>query len=78
MFLTLEQVDELNAEQCEAHIKKLSKKYNLNKPLSECWEEVWPVLDEITNTILYLEDRQTYLVQAANAVYANKIRWGEK
>jgi len=78
MFLTLEQANELTADECEAHIKKLSKKYNLNKPLTECWEEVWPVLDEITNTILYLEDRQTYLVQAANAVYANKIRWGEK
>jgi len=78
VFLTLEQANELNADECEAHIKKLSKKYNLNKPLTECWVEVWPVLDEITNTILYLEDRQTYLVQAANAVYANKIRWGEK
>jgi len=78
MFLTLEQANELTADECEAHIKKLAKQYNLNKPLSECWEEVWPVLDEITNTILYLEDRQTYLVQAANAVYANKIRWGEK
>ena len=78
MFLTQEQVDLLTADECEAHFKKLSKKYNLNKPLTECWEEVWPVLDEITNTILYLEDRQTYLVQAGNAAHALKIRWGDK
>lgn len=78
MFLTAEQVNEFTADQCEAHIKKLVRKYNLNKPIMECWEEVWPVLDEITNTILYLEDRQTYLVQANNALNANKARWGEK
>lgn len=78
MFLTQEQVNEFTSEDCEAHLKKLAKTYNLNKPLTECWAEVWPILDDITNTILYLEDRMSYLVQAENAINANKARWGEK
>ena len=78
MFLTLEQANELTAEQCEAHIKKLARKYNLNKPLTECWTEVWPSLDEITNTLLYLEDRIKYLGQLDNIAAAGKARWADK
>ena len=78
MFLTAEQANELTREDCEAHIKKLARTYNLNKPLTECWTEVWPILDEITNTLLYLEDRLRYLQQSEIAVQANKIRWADK
>lgn len=78
MFLTAEQALELTREDCELHIKKLARKYNLNKPLTECWTEVWPILDEITNTLLYLEDRLRYLQQSEIAVQANKTRWGKE
>ena len=78
MFLTLEQVNEFTADQCEAHLKKLARKYNLNKPIMECWTEVWPIVDEITNTLLYLEDRIKYLDQLDNIAAANKARWADK
>ena len=78
MFLTAEQANELTREDCEAHIKKLARTYNLNKPLTECWTEVWPILDEITNTLLYLEDRLRYLQQSEIAVQANKTRWSKE
>ena len=78
MFLTAEQANELTKEQCEAHIKKLARKYNLNKPIMECWTEVWPILDDITDTLLYLEDRIKYLDQLDNIAAANKARWADK
>jgi hypothetical protein len=56
----------------------LARKYNLNKPLTECWTEVWPILDEITNTLLYLEDRIKYLGQLENVANANTARWANK
>ena len=57
MFLTLEQVEAMTYKECQKHMKLISKTYNLEQPLTECWEQVWPVLDELTDTILYLEDR---------------------
>ena len=78
MFLTAEQANELTADECDAHLKKLARKYNLNKPIMECWEEVWPIVDEITNTLLYLEDRIKYLDQLDNIAAANKARWADK
>jgi hypothetical protein len=78
MFLTLEQASEMSKEDCELHLKKLARKYNLNKPLTECWTEVWPILDEITNTLLYLEDRIKYLGQLENVANANTARWANK
>jgi hypothetical protein len=75
MFLTLEQVTKFTKDECEVHLNKLSRKYNLNKPLTECWTEVWPILDEIINTLLYLEDRIRYCQQSDNAINANKARY---
>lgn len=57
LFLSKEQVEQFNYDECQRHLKTLSKTYNLNKPLHECFAEVWPVLDELVNTILYIEDR---------------------
>jgi hypothetical protein len=57
MFLTLEQVEAMTYKECQKHMKLIAKTYNLEQPLTECWEQVWPVLDELTDTILYLEDR---------------------
>jgi hypothetical protein len=57
MFLTRDQVDLLNYKECRKHLKLLTTRYNLDQPLTECWQEVWPILDELCNTLLYLEDR---------------------
>ena len=76
MFLTLEQASEMSKEDCELHLKKLARKYNLNKPITECWTEVWPELDNITNTLLYLEDRISAVDLAERLKYANDARWG--
>ncbi len=76
MFLTAEEVDTFTKEQCETHIKKLAKTYNLNKPITECWTEVWDDLDNITNTLLYLEDKIARFEQLANLEKANDARWG--
>ena len=76
MFLTLEQASEMSREDCELHLKKLARKYNLNKPITECWTEVWPILDDITNTLLYLEDRIKSFELAETMKKANDARWG--
>jgi hypothetical protein len=57
MFLTKDQVDALSYQECQKHLRLLTTQYNLEQPLTECWTEVWPVLDEICDTLLYLEDR---------------------
>lgn len=56
-ILTKPQVDLLTYRECQNQLKLLSTEYNLDKPLIQCWEEVWPVLNELTDMILYLEDR---------------------
>jgi len=54
MILTKEQVEELTTAQCEAAIKALDSKYNLDK----FWKpEYADKVDDIANTLLYLEDR---------------------
>jgi hypothetical protein len=53
MFLTREQVAELKLSEATEALKLLTKQYNLDDPLSA---EVWPVLDDVVNTLLYLED----------------------
>ena len=76
MFITAEQANELTKEQCEAHIKKLARTYNLNKPITEVFTEVWADLDDIVNTLLYCEDRISALELAERLKYANDARWG--
>lgn len=56
-ILTKTQVEELTYKQCQQHLGALATEYNLDLPLTECWERVWPILDELTDMILYLEDR---------------------
>lgn len=57
LFLTAKEVDELTYRQCQQHLRALNTVYNFDQPLTECWTEVWPIIDPLTNTILYLEDR---------------------
>ena len=77
MFLTLEQASEMSKELCETHLKKLARNYKLEKPLLENWETLWPIADELANTILYLEDRIKAFEVAETVKKANLARWGK-
>jgi hypothetical protein len=56
-LLTRTEVDELTYRECQQQLKLLTTEYNLDTPLLACWEVVWPVLNELADMILYLEDR---------------------
>ena len=76
MFLTAEQANEMSKEECQAHIKKLARKYKLEKNIMEVWTEVWADCDDIANTLLYCEDRISAIELAERLKYANDARWG--
>jgi hypothetical protein len=59
LFLNKEQVETLTYVECQAALNALAKKYDFDKPLSKSMKEIWPIVDDIANTILYLEDRMT-------------------
>jgi hypothetical protein len=54
VFLTREQVEDLTYDQCQRALKRLNRAYNLNGAITR---DNWPILDDIINTLLYLEDR---------------------
>jgi predicted outer membrane protein len=64
MNLTKEQVELMEAKEVDKQLRLLAKTYKLDKPLSE-WmtPELWDKLDDIINTLAYLEDRKQWLVQ---------------
>lgn len=64
MNLTKEQVEQMEAKEVDKQLRLLAKTYKLDKPLSE-WmtPELWDQLDNIINTLAYLEDRKTWLAQ---------------
>jgi len=76
MFITLEQASEMSLEECHSHLKKLARNYKLEKNILEVWEELWPIADELANTILYLEDRIKAFEVAETVKKANDARWG--
>jgi hypothetical protein len=56
-ILTRDEVDLLDYKSCKAALKALHKAYNLDQPLREFGEDIWPLLDDIIHTFMYLEDR---------------------
>ena len=78
MFLTREECQLLTAEQTQDHLKKISKTYNLDMPLSKCWEQVWPDLDQIVDTLLYLEDHVKHLELSEQMTRTMTARWADK
>ena len=74
MLLTKEQVAEFTEEECQKHLKKLAKSYPLEKPITA---ELWPQVDDIANTLLYLEDRIKSLDISEKLTNANNARWGK-
>jgi hypothetical protein len=75
MILKKEQVELMAADECSKHLKLLAKTYQLEKPITA---ELWPLVDSIANTLLWLEDRIRYCNQSEIAVQANKTRWGNE
>lgn len=80
LFLTQEQVSQLSKAQAEKHLKKLERAYPLDKPFAEIdnFPELWAQVDDITNTLLWLEDhiaRCDMLVRVSNA---GSARWTNK
>ena len=57
MFLTKSEVDLLTYSECQRHLRLLTTQYDIDRPLAEQFKEVWPVLDQICDTLLFLEDR---------------------
>ena len=61
MFYTREQAAELKLSEATEALKQLTKEYNIDKPITS---EVWPILDDLVNSILYLEDHIHFLNDA--------------
>jgi hypothetical protein len=78
MTLTKEQVDAMTSAECQKHLKLLDKTYPMDKPLGELTPELFEQVDDIANTLLYLEDRIRYIQASDNAIQANKIRYGRE
>jgi len=74
MNLTKEQVELMELPEVNKHLKQLAKAYKLDKPFKE-WmtPELWDNLDDIINTLLYLEDRQQWLEQYGHLRGENKV-----
>ena len=52
------EIDALTEEECESQLKLLAKTYKLDKSIQEYFTpELWDQLDDIVNTLIWLEDR---------------------
>lgn len=58
LFYTKETASTLTQSQAEKALKAIEKAYDLDKPLTQCFDkQLWNDLDDIVDSILYLEDR---------------------
>jgi hypothetical protein len=55
-FYTQAEVETMTEVEARSALKALHKQYNLDRPLHEHFDLVWPLLDSITTTYLYLDD----------------------
>jgi hypothetical protein len=64
MKLTKEAVEVMDLKEVNRNLRKLAKTYQLDKPI-ELWmtPELFEQLDDIINTLAYLEDRKQWFVQ---------------
>jgi hypothetical protein len=78
MILHKEQVELMTSAECQKHLKLLDKTYEMDKPLIQLTPEEFAQVDDIANTLLWLEDRIRYIQASDNAIQANKIRYGRE
>jgi len=57
MFLTREEVEQLDYKSCKLARKRLEEAYPFDTPIEELDKAVWLQADLAINTLLYLEDR---------------------
>ena len=74
MMLTKAQVEVMEAEEVDKQLRLLAKTYKLDKPLHE-WmtPELWDQLDNIINTLCYLEDRKKWLTDFGHLRGLSKV-----
>jgi hypothetical protein len=74
MNLTKEAVEQMELPEVDRNLRKLARTYKLDKPLRE-WmtPELWDQLDEIINTLAYLEDRKQWLDQYGHMRGEDKV-----
>lgn len=75
MILTREQVDALTIEECESALKRLERKFPINREITKLTPEVYDQVDAIAETLLYLEDRIKSIDLTEKLAIANAIRW---
>ena len=63
MILTREQVEQMEMKEVKKNLRLLAQSYSLDLPLSELVLGPEEDLDQIANTLAYLEDRQQWLEQ---------------
>ena len=68
----------MTSEQCQKHLKLLDKSFPMDKSLGLLTPEQFAQVDDVANTLLYLEDRLRYCNQSEIAIQANKTRWGNE
>ena len=62
LFQTKEQISVMTKEQCQTALDLLEKTYKLDRPIQEYFtENLWDQLDDVIDTLLYLEDRLHFL-----------------
>jgi hypothetical protein len=57
LFLSKESVENLTYEECQSALEALAKAYDFDAHVSPQMTGIWPVIDDIVDTLLYLEDR---------------------
>ena len=57
LFLTKDEVDNLTYAECCEHLRTLKNTWDFERNLQEFFAEVWPILDPLCDTVLFLEDR---------------------
>ncbi len=74
MILTKEQVELMELPEVNKSLKQLAKEYKLDKTLKE-WmtPELFDQLDDIVNTLIYLEDRKQWLEQYGHLRGEDKV-----
>jgi hypothetical protein len=82
-FLTRREVEAMSLKKAQTALKDLKQIYDTEKPLSEAdfFQRVWPRLDDIANTMLYLEDHIQSLTTSeaiSQAVRAQRARAAEE
>lgn len=74
MNLTKEQVEAMEIKEVNKSLKQLAKTYQLDKPIKE-WmtPELFDQMDNIVNTLAYLEDRKAWLDQYGHLRGEDKV-----